>query len=45
MIVTAHSYTACLSLFLCSQSHSDVGVGGVEVIYNIRYSLEEQEKS
>lgn len=32
-----------LSLFLCSQSHSHVGVGGVEVIYDIRYSLGEQE--
>lgn len=31
------------SLFLCSQSHSHVDVGGVEVIYNIRYSLGEQE--
>ena len=31
------------SLFLCSQSHSHVGVGGVEVIYDIRYSLGEQE--
>lgn len=34
-----------LSFFLCSQSHSHDGVGGVEVIYNIRYSLGEQEKS
>lgn len=37
----------CLSVscspFLCSQSHSHVGVGGVEVIYDIRYSLGEQE--
>lgn len=31
------------SLFLCTQSHSPVGVGGVEVIYDIRYSLGEQE--
>lgn len=46
MIVIAQSYTACQCLalfFLCSQSHSRDGVGGVEVIYNIRYSPGEQE--
>lgn len=31
------------SLFLCLQPRSHVGVGGVEVIYDIRYSLGEQE--
>lgn len=38
-------YCLCVScsLFLCSQSNSRVGVGGVEVIYDIRYSLGEQE--
>lgn len=41
------SVIRCLSVscsrFLCLQSRSHVGVGGVEVIYDIRYSLGEQE--
>lgn len=40
--VIHHLLVSC-SLFLCLQSHSHVGVGGVEVIYDIRYSLGEQE--
>lgn len=46
MIVIDQSYSlpVCVfALFLSSQSHSHVGVGGVEVIYDIRYSLGEQE--